>query len=69
MGLTIISEELNPETNDETQDMWNIDPLDGTTAYLMKAGTNKCGAGLIDTVRKFATRLAPQAASGLIHGS
>lgn len=38
MGLTIVSEELNPETNDAAQDMWIVDPLDGTTAYLMKAG-------------------------------
>lgn len=37
-GLTIVSEELNPEANDENQDMWIVDPLDGTTAYLMKAG-------------------------------
>ena len=36
--LTIVSEELNPDTKDETQDMWIVDPLDGTTAYLMKAG-------------------------------
>lgn len=37
-GLTIVSEELNPATNDEAQDMWIVDPLDGTTAYLQKAG-------------------------------
>lgn len=36
--LPILSEELNPETNDEQQDMWIVDPLDGTTAYLMKGG-------------------------------
>ena len=38
MGLNIVSEELNPEPKDPTQDMWIVDPLDGTTAYLMKAG-------------------------------
>ena len=37
-GLTIVSEELNPDANDEQQDMWIVDPLDGTTAYLQKAG-------------------------------
>ncbi|MEO0417084.1 MAG: inositol monophosphatase family protein [Verrucomicrobiota bacterium] len=37
-GLTIVSEELNPETKDESADMWIVDPLDGTTAYLMKGG-------------------------------
>ena len=37
-GLTIVSEELNPDAKDESQDMWIVDPLDGTTAYLMKAG-------------------------------
>ncbi|MEM9410816.1 MAG: inositol monophosphatase family protein [Planctomycetota bacterium] len=35
---TIVSEELNPDAQDESQDMWIVDPLDGTTAYLMKAG-------------------------------
>ena len=37
-GLSIISEELNPDTKDDNQDSWIVDPLDGTTAYLMKAG-------------------------------
>ncbi|MDF1754199.1 MAG: inositol monophosphatase [Verrucomicrobiales bacterium] len=37
-GITIVSEELNPETKDESADMWIVDPLDGTTAYLMKGG-------------------------------
>ena len=37
-GLTIVSEELNPNAKDEQQDMWIVDPLDGTTAYLQKAG-------------------------------
>ncbi|MEL7499954.1 MAG: inositol monophosphatase [Planctomycetota bacterium] len=36
--LPILSEELSPETDDPTQDMWIVDPLDGTTAYLMSAG-------------------------------
>lgn len=36
--LTIISEELNPDAGDESTDCWVVDPLDGTTAYLMKAG-------------------------------
>lgn len=35
---TIISEELNPDAGDAQTDAWVIDPLDGTTAYLMKAG-------------------------------
>ena len=38
-GLTIISEELNPDAGDAQTDAWVIDPLDGTTAYLMKAGS------------------------------
>lgn len=37
-GITIVSEELNPETSDQSADMWVVDPLDGTTAYLMKGG-------------------------------
>lgn len=37
-GLPILSEELNPETADANADMWIVDPLDGTTAYLMKGG-------------------------------
>ena len=37
-GLTIVSEELNPYANDAKQDLWIVDPLDATTAYLMKAG-------------------------------
>lgn len=37
-NLTIISEELNPDAGDESTDCWVVDPLDGTTAYLMKAG-------------------------------
>ncbi len=37
-GLAIVSEELFPETDQLDQDMWIVDPLDGTTAYLMKAG-------------------------------
>ena len=36
--LMILSEELNPEVADEHQDMWIVDPLDASTAYLMKAG-------------------------------
>lgn len=35
---TIISEELNPDAGNAQTDAWVIDPLDGTTAYLMKAG-------------------------------
>ena len=35
---TIISEELNPDAGTAQTDAWVIDPLDGTTAYLMKAG-------------------------------
>ena len=37
-NLTVVSEELNPQVSDENQDMWIVDPLDATTAYLMKAG-------------------------------
>ncbi len=37
-GLPIVSEELNPEANDINEDMWIVDPLDGTTAYLVHAG-------------------------------
>lgn len=36
--LPIMSEELSPETDDVNQRMWVVDPLDGTTAYLMAAG-------------------------------
>lgn len=36
--LPILSEELQPETDDVNQRMWVVDPLDGTTAYLMAAG-------------------------------
>ncbi len=39
-GVTIVSEELNPEANDESADMWIVDPLDGTTSYLMKGGSH-----------------------------
>ena len=35
---TIISEELNPDAGNAQTDAWVIDPLDATTAYLMKAG-------------------------------
>jgi myo-inositol-1(or 4)-monophosphatase len=35
----IMSEELSPEVDDTNQTMWVVDPLDGTTAYLMGAGT------------------------------
>ena len=34
----IMSEELSPEADDVSQKMWVVDPLDGTTAYLMGAG-------------------------------
>ena len=37
-NTTIISEELNPDAGNAQTDAWVIDPLDGTTAYLMKAG-------------------------------
>ncbi len=37
-GVPILSEELSPETDDPNQEMWVVDPLDGTTAYLMGAG-------------------------------
>ena len=37
-GLPIVSEELTPEVDDPANDQWIVDPLDGTTAYLMKAG-------------------------------
>lgn len=36
----IMSEELSPEVDDTQQKMWVVDPLDGTTAYLMGAGTH-----------------------------
>lgn len=36
--LPIMSEELSPEADDVNQRMWIVDPLDGTTAYLMAAG-------------------------------
>ena len=36
--LLILSEELNPTAANEQQDMWIVDPLDASTAYLMKAG-------------------------------
>ena len=35
--LPILSEELSPRTNDVNQKMWVVDPLDGSTAYLMAA--------------------------------
>lgn len=37
-SITIISEELNPDAGDDQTDAWVVDPLDGTTAYLMSAG-------------------------------
>lgn len=37
-SLPIMSEELTPEVEDTNQKMWVVDPLDGTTAYLMGAG-------------------------------
>ena len=36
-SLPILSEELSPETEDVNQKMWVVDPLDGSTAYLMAA--------------------------------
>ncbi|MEM9940571.1 MAG: inositol monophosphatase family protein [Planctomycetota bacterium] len=36
--LPIMSEELSPDVEDTQQKMWVVDPLDGTTAYLMGAG-------------------------------
>ncbi len=36
-SLPILSEELSPETDDPNQRMWVVDPLDGSTAYLMAA--------------------------------
>ena len=36
-SLPILSEELSPRTNDVNQRMWVVDPLDGSTAYLMAA--------------------------------
>ena len=36
-SLPILSEELSPETDDVNQKMWVVDPLDGSTAYLMAA--------------------------------
>ncbi len=37
-GAAILSEELSPETPDHVGDLWVIDPLDATSAYLMRAG-------------------------------
>ena len=34
-SLPILSEELSPETDDPNQRMWVVDPLDGSTAYLL----------------------------------
>lgn len=39
-SLPIMSEELQPEASDTNQKMWVVDPLDGTTAYLMGAGSD-----------------------------
>jgi len=36
-SLPILSEELSPQTDDVNQKMWVVDPLDGSTAYLMAA--------------------------------
>ena len=36
--LPILSEELSPNIESETSSMWIVDPLDGSTAYLMDAG-------------------------------
>ena len=36
-SLPILSEELSPETDDTNTKMWVVDPLDGSTAYLMAA--------------------------------
>lgn len=41
-SLPIMSEELSPEASDNHQKMWVVDPLDGTTAYLMGAGVDFC---------------------------
>ena len=45
-GLAIVSEELNPDTYNEADDMWIVDPLDGTTAYLT-GGDSKLSSVLI----------------------
>lgn len=34
----IVSEELNPEGSRDADALWIVDPLDGSTAYLMQAG-------------------------------
>lgn len=36
-ALPIVSEELNPTTNDENAKMWIVDPLDGSTAFVLGA--------------------------------
>lgn len=41
-SLPIMSEELSPEASNHRQKMWVVDPLDGTTAYLMGAGLELC---------------------------
>lgn len=37
-GTPILSEEISPNTTVNQGDLWIVDPLDGSTAYLMKAG-------------------------------
>ena len=52
---SILSEELHPSAA-ELDDIWIVDPLDGTSAYLMQAG-NHYPAVLIAKYRDGATRL------------
>jgi myo-inositol-1(or 4)-monophosphatase len=51
----ILSEELNPE-NDAHDEMWIVDPLDGTSAYLMQVG-NQYPAVLIAKWKNEKTQL------------
>ncbi|MHC4877277.1 MAG: inositol monophosphatase family protein [Planctomycetota bacterium] len=37
-SAAILSEELSPETPDSVDDLWIVDPLDATSAFLMRAG-------------------------------
>lgn len=37
-GRPILSEELSPELEGESDDIWIVDPLDGTSAFLFRTG-------------------------------
>ncbi|MFK7766342.1 MAG: inositol monophosphatase [Mariniblastus sp.] len=55
-NIAILSEELHPELPDGEKEFWIVDPLDATSAFLMKVG-NQYPAVLIALYREGKTQL------------